>query len=255
MRLVRAPPPAIKERLLKQVRRHLTYANVMSSLAVFLILGGATAFAASTKINGAKIKAGTIVTGKLAKEAVKEGKLGNGAVTESKLADNAVTNKKIADNAVTTSKIADKAVAETKIADNAVTTGKIADNAVTTSKIANNAVNSDKLAANSVTTTKIAADAVTQGKIAPSSIGSSQLKSITVVSATSASTANGSPAGVTATCPSGVVIGGGFETAGAGAAKWIAKRLLREGNGWRVFALNESGGNSTITAFAYCLVP
>ena len=31
---------------MKSVRKRLTYANVMSSLAVFLVLGGATAFAA-----------------------------------------------------------------------------------------------------------------------------------------------------------------------------------------------------------------
>jgi hypothetical protein len=34
---------------LKQIRKRLTYANVMSSIAVFLILGGATAFAALGK--------------------------------------------------------------------------------------------------------------------------------------------------------------------------------------------------------------
>ena len=32
---------------MKQIRKRLTYANVMSSIAVFLVLGGATAFAAS----------------------------------------------------------------------------------------------------------------------------------------------------------------------------------------------------------------
>ena len=31
---------------MKPIRKRLTYANVMSSIAVFLVLGGATAFAA-----------------------------------------------------------------------------------------------------------------------------------------------------------------------------------------------------------------
>ena len=31
---------------MKNLRQHLTYANVMSTIGVFLILGGATAFAA-----------------------------------------------------------------------------------------------------------------------------------------------------------------------------------------------------------------
>jgi hypothetical protein len=126
--------PQLKERLLKQIRRHVTYANVMSSIAVFLMLGGATAFAA-TKIGANELKANSIKTGKIVKEAVTAGKLKNGAVTESKIADGAVTTNKIADNAVTTNKIADNAVTTNKIADNAVTTNKITNDAVTGAKV------------------------------------------------------------------------------------------------------------------------
>lgn len=99
---------------MKQIRRHLTYANVMSSIAVFLILGGATAFAA-TKIGANEIKANSIKTGKIVKEAVTAGKLKKGAVTESRIADGAVTTNKIADNAVTTNKIANDAVTGDKV--------------------------------------------------------------------------------------------------------------------------------------------
>jgi hypothetical protein len=85
---------------LKHFRRHLTYANVMSSLAVFLILGGATAFAA-TKIGASQLKANSVKTGKIVKEAVTAGKLKNGAVTTGKIADLAVTTSKLANDAVT----------------------------------------------------------------------------------------------------------------------------------------------------------
>jgi len=91
---------------LKQIRRHFTYANVMSSIAVFLILGGATAFAA-TKIGANEIKANSIKTGKIVKEAVTAGKIKNGAVTETKIADGAVTTNKIAKDAVTGEKVKD----------------------------------------------------------------------------------------------------------------------------------------------------
>lgn len=130
---------------MKRVRKHLTYANVMSSIAVFLMLGGATAFAA-TKIGANELKANSIKTGKIVKEAVTAGKLKNGAVTETKIADGAVTNKKIADNAVTSGKIADNAVTTGKIANDAVTNGKVANNAITSGKIANGAVTNEKLA-------------------------------------------------------------------------------------------------------------
>ena len=42
-------PASTKEISCNQIRKRLTYANVMSSLAVFLVLGGATAFAALSK--------------------------------------------------------------------------------------------------------------------------------------------------------------------------------------------------------------
>ena len=112
---------------MKQIRKRLTYANVMSSLAVFLILGGATAFAAVKKVGANEIKANSIKTGKLVKEAVTAGKIKKNAITESRIADGAVTNSKIADNAVSTNKIANGAVTGGKIAGSTVTRANLAE--------------------------------------------------------------------------------------------------------------------------------
>jgi hypothetical protein len=95
----------------KQIRRHFTYANVMSSVAVFLILGGATAIAA-TKIGANQLKANSVKTGKIVKEAVTAGKIRNGAVTESKIADGAVTTNKIANDAVTGDKVKESTLSQ-----------------------------------------------------------------------------------------------------------------------------------------------
>jgi hypothetical protein len=65
----------------------------MSSIAVFLVLGGATAFAA-TKIGANQLKANSVKTGKIVKEAVTTGKLKNSAVKTTKIADGAVTGAK-----------------------------------------------------------------------------------------------------------------------------------------------------------------
>jgi hypothetical protein len=88
----------------KQIRKRLTYANVMSSIAVFLVLGGATALAAS--------------------------QLGKKSVGTKQLKSNSVTSAKIKANAVTTAKIKKKAVTSAKIKGGAVTTEKIAAGAV-----------------------------------------------------------------------------------------------------------------------------
>jgi hypothetical protein len=88
----------------KQIRQRLTYANVMSSLAVFLILGGATAFAA-TKIGANQLKANSVKTGKIVKEAVTTSKIKNNAVNSAKIANGAVTTDKIGNDAVTGAKV------------------------------------------------------------------------------------------------------------------------------------------------------
>jgi hypothetical protein len=73
----------------KIIRKRLTYANVMSSIAVFLVLGGGAAFAAK----------------QLSKKSVGAPQLKANAVTTAKIKKNAVTKKKIAKNAVDASKV------------------------------------------------------------------------------------------------------------------------------------------------------
>jgi hypothetical protein len=87
-----------------QIRKRLTYANVMSSIAVFLILGGATAFAA-TKIGSNQLKANSVLTGKIKKGAVTTSKIKNNAITTSKVANGAVTGAKVLDGSLTGSDI------------------------------------------------------------------------------------------------------------------------------------------------------
>lgn len=103
---------------MKQLKRHLTYANAMSSLAVFLLLGGAGALAATKqtkKIGTTQLKASAVTAGKIKNRAVITSKLAAAAVSTDKLADGAVTNPKLADNAVSTAKLANDAVTGDKV--------------------------------------------------------------------------------------------------------------------------------------------
>ena len=131
---------------MKQIRKRLTYANVMSSIAVFLVIGGATAFAAGLAKNSVgtkQLKKNAVNTAKIKKNAVTAAKIKNGAVGESKLADNAVTTNKVADNAVTTTKIADNAVTTAKIANDAVTGDKVKESSLGEVPSAANAANAN----------------------------------------------------------------------------------------------------------------
>ena len=74
---------------MNSIRKRLTYANVMSSIAVFLVIGGATAFAVSH----------------LGKNSVGTKQLKSNAVTTAKIKKNAVTAKKIKAGAVNGDKV------------------------------------------------------------------------------------------------------------------------------------------------------
>jgi hypothetical protein len=79
---------------MKRFLPRLTYANVVSTLCLFLLLGGASAFAA------AKLAKNSVGATQIKKNAVVTAKIKNAAVTNSKLANNAVTTGKIADGEV-----------------------------------------------------------------------------------------------------------------------------------------------------------
>jgi hypothetical protein len=100
---------------LHQFKKRLTYANVMSSIAVFFVLGGATAFAAT----------------QLAKNSVGTKQLKANAVSTAKLKKNAVTTAKIKKNAVTGAKIKDGTITGAEI--NAATLGTVPVSATTES--------------------------------------------------------------------------------------------------------------------------
>jgi hypothetical protein len=124
-------------------RPKLTYANVVSTLALFVAIGGAGAYAAS----------------QLPPKSVGEPELRPGAVTAEKLRKNAVIATKIKALAVKQGKIANEAVTGAKLANGAVSGGKLGEEAVTTSKLANGAVTGDKVDESSLSQVPSAAKA------------------------------------------------------------------------------------------------
>lgn len=124
-------------------RPNLTYSNVVSTLALFVALSGAGAYAAT----------------QLPPRSVGEPELRPGAVTAEKLRKNAVIATKIKALAVKQGKIANGAVSGAKLADGAVGGGKLAEGAVTTSKLANGAVTGEKVDESSLSKVPSAAKA------------------------------------------------------------------------------------------------
>jgi hypothetical protein len=233
---------------LNQIRKRLTYANVMSSIAVFLVIGGGAAFAAIGK--------NTVGTAQLKRNAVKTGKVGAEAIKAGKLAKNAIATNRLRDGVVSTDKIADQAVTGGKLADLAVTTGKIADDAVTSDKIATEAVITGKIAKESVLADKIANGAVTGGK----------LGSITVQ--TEKSTVNANSGGsANVDCPAGqrAISGGGAWNTFSKDLSFLSTRPIRSSadvgqmsdgqplGGWRASGFNESALADAILVWVVCI--
>lgn len=181
---------------MNRLKQHLTVANVLSCMALFVALGG-VAYAA--------------------------GKIGPGAVKATNIAKEAVTNPKLKKQAVTSGKIKNGNVNAADLASGAVINSKLAKKAVTNAKLGSESVGASKLAKKAVTTNAIAAESVTNGKLSPESVTAAKLspsfylqllKNVTYVTETSVND-SATAKSVTATCPVGKeVLGGGVKING-----------------------------------------
>ncbi len=194
---------------MKQLSKHLTFANAVSCIALFVALSGA-AYAATTT---------------LGKKSVKTQNLANGAVTTLKLRGGSVTNLKLRNGAVTGNKIAQGTIGSSLLANGSVRSEQLGGGVVTSGKLKNGAVTSEKLAGNAVGTNQLAANAVSNGKIQDGAVGSTKLassflaqlvKNVSYVNKSSLANSTEEVKTVSAECPSGKqLVGGGARVLGA----------------------------------------
>jgi hypothetical protein len=248
---------------LKQLSKHLTFANAISCIALFVALSGA-AYAATTT---------------LGKKSVKTQNLANGSVTTLKLKGGSVTNLKLRNGAVTGNKIAPGTIGSSLLANGSIRSEQLGGGVVTQGKLKNGAVNGEKLAGGSVTTEKIANgavtnpklgnDAVTAGKIQNGAVGSASLspaflaqlvKNVVYVGKASGAVSTTSPQSVTAECPAGrQVVGGGAKViAGDATLFQVTESVPFVGaggkrTGWTAAAQTaEAGKTFAVEAVAIC---
>jgi hypothetical protein len=239
---------------LKLLSKHLTFANAISCIALFVALSGA-AYAAKTTLGNKAVKAQNLANG-----SVTTVKLRGGSVTTLKLRNGAVTAEKIAPGAIGATQIANGAVRSAALGGGVVTDGKLKNGAVTESKLFNSAVTNSKLSANAVATGKIQDGAVTAVKLA-SSLYAQLLKNVSYVSKTSPnSNTTEKSKSVTADCPVGKqVTGGGARIVGATTKVAITESSATASGdkrtGWSASARDiteTEGTNWAVEAFAIC---
>lgn len=147
------------------LRSRLTYANVMSTIAVFLALGGGVAYAANT------IFSEDIVDGE-----VKSADLGAGAVTGGKLGANTVSTNKILDGGVALADLAGDSVDGSKVLDSSLSALDLSFNSVGSDEIQTDAVQATEIADGAIDSGEIEDDSLFENDLGANSVGSSELK-------------------------------------------------------------------------------
>jgi hypothetical protein len=177
------------------------------------------------------------------------------------IAKNSVRSPQIVDGSVRTVDLRDNAVNPQKIAPDAVGSEEIAENAVESPEMAPDSLTSQDLGAASVTSSEVADQSLTEADLGPNSVGSSELQAGAVraselgpIIQVSGSTTikGGGNASTDATCPAGTTV-----ISGGGSSGFYQVHLAssyRNGNGWHIDARSGANGDTTITAYAYCLV-
>jgi hypothetical protein len=238
----------------EKLKRHLSFANVMSCLALFMAMSG-VAFAAS------HVTRNSVKAQHLKKGAVTTAKLRNGAVTTPKIRNGAVVASKLRDGSVVAGKLANGSVRATSLGGGVVTTPKLNNGAVNESKLANGAVTNPKLGANAVATGKVEDGALTGAKLAPTLLAQ-LVKNVSYVTKQSDSNGDDSKT-ITAECPSGrQVTGGGarfvpdtFEGSVYSVDSFPALNVESKRTGWTVSAreiATVDPGTWAVEAYAIC---
>jgi hypothetical protein len=144
--------------MIDPIRKRITYANVVATLALFLALGGAAVAASQLPRNSVgprQLKRGAVTTAKLRKKAVTAAKLAPRSVIAGKLGPNSVAPWNLGNGAVTTPKLGEGSVIARSIKNGVVTTNKLKNEGVTTPKLGNESVSTAKLGKESVTLGKL----------------------------------------------------------------------------------------------------
>lgn len=231
-------------------RRRPSPALVISCVAMFLALAGSALALPSNTVRSAQIVNGTIRTADLGRDSVKSAKIAEETIRATDLATDSVGQSEVAKDAVGSDEIAENAVASPEVAPDSLTADDLGAASVTSSEVADQSLSADDLGPNSVAASEIAADAVGSSELQADSVRAAELAGIVQVSS-STEIKGGDNASATVACPAGTAV-----ISGGGSSGFYQVHLAssyRVGNGWRIDARSGAVGDTTITAYAYCL--
>lgn len=176
----------------RKLRGTLSYANVVSTLCLFLVLGGGMAFAAT------KLGKNTVGSKQLKKNAVTAAKVKANAITGAKVKDGSLTGADLQNGSLGGGELQDGSVGGSKLADSAVGSAKLADGSVGGAKLKDDSIGGAKLQADSVTGAKVKDNSLTGADINQGSLTEVRASNVIGLAFTSSCTgATPLPSGVT----------------------------------------------------------
>jgi hypothetical protein len=117
------------------IRNHLSFANAISMVALFVALGGTSIAAVSLSKNSVGAK-------QIKKNAVKAAEISRNAVGASEIRSNSVRGGDVGDGSIGSLDLGDNAVGSGELSDNSVGSGELSDNSVGSGELADGSVGS-----------------------------------------------------------------------------------------------------------------
>ena len=165
--------------LLARLLQHLTYANVVATIALFLALGTSGAYAVN-EWTGKNIKNGTITNVDVKNGTISAADVKNGTLSGADIKDGTIAGEEMAPGAVTREKVAAAAVGSQEVENGTITGDDIKDGTIAGEEMAPGAVTREKVAAAAVGSQEVENGTITGDDIKDGTITSGNIKNGTI---------------------------------------------------------------------------
>jgi hypothetical protein len=151
---------------MNRLLRHLTYANVISTLALFLVLAGGSALAAKALHRRGGLRPNSVNSRTVKDNTLQSADLQDGAaVSGTDVLDRSLGPADLANDSFDSSRLASKSVGGHKLVDGSVVAGKLAARVVTKTHLRPGSVNGSKVVDGSLTAEDIGVDQIDSNQI------------------------------------------------------------------------------------------